>query len=133
MRTLKIVVAAAWAALLTFAIAAWWRSGIALADTPDLLHGWLSEFGVLRAGLVYLPFDAVSYGCGLTSMSQRDFAIGTFLGILPGLISFVLLGGSAAPGVESRLLVLLGAVVFFVLGLVIARWLRASAPAAADP
>jgi uncharacterized membrane protein YdjX (TVP38/TMEM64 family) len=85
--------------------------------------------GVLLMRLVYLPFDAVNYGCGLSSMRHRDYFIGTFLGILPGLVSFVLLGGAASARVEHRLFVFAGALVFFVLGLVLARRLRRLAPA----
>lgn len=213
---LKAAAALVWLALLVGAVTAWLRSGIVMAESPALISEWLAEFGVLRAGLiyvvlytvrplvlfpasvltiasglafgpwlgivftiagenasanlafavarwlggdwmgarrlavlhawdlrirenaltsvllmrlVYLPFDAVNYGCGLTSMRQRDFAIGTFVGILPGLVSFVLLGGAAASGVEDRLLVLLAAIVFFLLGLAIARRLRGRVPA----
>lgn len=39
-----------------------------------------------------ISFDMVSYGAGLTSMSFRTFAVATFLGILPGTISIVLVG-----------------------------------------
>jgi uncharacterized membrane protein YdjX (TVP38/TMEM64 family) len=79
---------------------------------------------VLIMRLILLPFDAVNYGCGLTSMRQRDFAIGTFIGILPALISFVLLGGIGAAGVQNRFqLLMISAVVIF-LGLGIARLLK---------
>ena len=49
---------------------------------------------VLTLRLIMLPFDAVNYGCGLTSVRHRDYALGTFIGILPGLVSFVLAGAS---------------------------------------
>ncbi|MCP5042823.1 MAG: TVP38/TMEM64 family protein [bacterium] len=83
---------------------------------------------VVLMRLVYLPFDAVNYGCGLTSMRQRDFFIGTLLGIMPSLVSFVLLGGAGAAGVEHRLWTFAGAIFFFVFGLVIARVLRNMSP-----
>ncbi len=83
---------------------------------------------VLVMRLVYLPFDAVNFGCGLTSMRHRDYFIGTFIGIIPGMVSFVLLGGSVAANVENRQLVFGSAVVFFVAGLAIARLLRGSTP-----
>lgn len=84
---------------------------------------------------IYLPFDAVNYGCGLTSMRHQDYAIGTFFGILPGLITFVLLGATAsaqATGtigigsimISKRLLILLLSGIFFILGLLIARMLK---------
>lgn len=83
---------------------------------------------VVLMRLLYLPFDAVSYGCGLTSMRQRDFFIGSFVGIMPGLVSFVLLGGTGAAGVEHRLWIFGGAIFFFLLGLIIARALRRLSP-----
>jgi uncharacterized membrane protein YdjX (TVP38/TMEM64 family) len=83
---------------------------------------------VLIMRLIYLPFDAVNYGCGLTSMRQRDFFLGTLLGIMPGLVSFVLLGGAGASGVENRLWIFGGACFFFVFGLLIARALRKKEP-----
>lgn len=45
------------------------------------------------------------------------------------MISFVFFGGAAAEGVEHRLLVFGAGVFFFVLGLILARWLRSTAPA----
>ncbi len=79
---------------------------------------------VLIMRLLYLPFDLVNFVCGLTSMRQLDFAIGTFIGILPALISFVLFGGVAAASNENRMMTLGLAILFFFLGLVIARLFR---------
>ncbi len=79
---------------------------------------------VLIMRLIYLPFDAVNYGCGLTSMKQFDFFIGTLIGILPGLISFVLFGGTASAGQEQRFFIFGSALFFFFLGLIIARLLH---------
>ncbi len=76
---------------------------------------------VLIMRLIYLPFDLVNFACGLTSMRQVDFAIGTFIGILPALISFVLFGGVAAASNENRAMTFSLAIMFFFLGLVIAR------------
>lgn len=79
---------------------------------------------VLVMRLIYLPFDLVNFACGLTSMRQLDFAIGTFFGILPALVSFVLFGGVAAASNQNRFLTLGLAILFFFLGLVIARFVR---------
>ena len=79
---------------------------------------------VLIMRLLMLPFDAVNYGCGLTSMRQRDYAIGTFIGILPALISFVLLGGTGAAGVQNRSLLLVLSILILLLGLAIASYLK---------
>ena len=63
-------------------------------------------------------------GCGLTSIRQRDYAIGTFIGILPSLIGFVLLGGIVASGVQNRALVLILSVLFMLLGFGLAHYLK---------
>lgn len=214
-RVIKPLFSGIWALVIVAAVWGWIRSGLEFGEVPELLDGWLSQFGLFRAALfyvllytvrplvlfpatlltiasgmlfgpwlgilftiigenasanvafriarwlgrswiddrehgrirawdsrirenaitsvllmrlLYVPFDAVNYGCGLTSMRQRDFFIGTFLGILPALVSFVLLGGAGAAGVEHRALLFGSAVFFFVVGLVVARYLRRVAP-----
>jgi len=47
---------------------------------------------VLRAA--YLPFDLVNYGCGLLRVPWWPYFIGTFIGILPPMITFVSFGAS---------------------------------------
>ncbi len=87
---------------------------------------------VLILRLIMLPFDAVNYGCGLTAVRQRDYIIGTFIGILPALIAFVLLGGVGSAGAQNRLWLLFGSVAFLVMGILLARWIgrrEKSAPA----
>lgn len=56
--------------------------------------------------LISLPYDTVSYCCGLTSVSARDFACGTFLGSIPYLASIALMGGAASDHVTSAIVVL---------------------------
>jgi uncharacterized membrane protein YdjX (TVP38/TMEM64 family) len=96
---------------------------------------------VLIMRFIYLPFDGVNYGCGLTAMKHKDYAIGTFIGILPGLITFVLLGGTVSAhasgmvmifglDISERLFVLLLSIFFFILGLAIAKMIRRYAPEA---
>ncbi len=113
-----------------FLLARWFGRGWVEKHESGQLQRWeerLSNNGLLTVlimRLVLLPFDAVNYGCGLTAMRQRDFAIGTFIGILPALISFVLLGGIGASGVQDRLLLLIISIFFLLLGLLVAKWLR---------
>ncbi len=98
--------------------------------STEWLSGWdakLKKNGIITVmtmRLLMLPFDAVNFGCGLTSIHQRDYAVGTFIGILPSLIGFVLLGGIAASGVQNRSLVLSLSVFFMVLGFGIADYLK---------
>ena len=79
---------------------------------------------VMTMRLIMLPFDAVNFSCGLTAIRQRDYAIGTFIGILPSLIGFVLLGGIAAPEVHNRTLVVVLSALFMLLGFGIAHYLK---------
>ncbi|MEI7512901.1 MAG: VTT domain-containing protein [Candidatus Uhrbacteria bacterium] len=67
-------------------------------------RGWVKKYddtlssqgfyAVLAMRVLFFPFDVVSIGCGLTRMSYREYALGTFLGSLPTAISFVVLGQS---------------------------------------
>ncbi len=47
---------------------------------------------VLIMRLLFFPFDVVSFGCGMSRMSFREFALATCLGAAPGTITFVVLG-----------------------------------------
>jgi uncharacterized membrane protein YdjX (TVP38/TMEM64 family) len=74
---------------------------------------------VLTLRLMFLPFDVVGYLSGLCHIRQREFALGTFIGTIPGLATFILLGSSIT---DPRNLIL--ALVFFVLGWVLSRCLK---------
>ena len=52
-------------------------------------------FTVLFARLGYVPFDLVGYCSGMCNIKQKDFALGTLIGTIPGLLSYTLLGSSA--------------------------------------
>ncbi len=113
-----------------FALARWFGRKAVASHISVRMSRWdgkLQQNGlvaVMTMRLIMLPFDAVNFGCGLTSIRHRDFAVGTFIGILPSLVGFVLLGGVAAPGVHNRALVLLLSVLFMLLGFGIARHLK---------
>ncbi|MFQ5561632.1 MAG: TVP38/TMEM64 family protein, partial [Nitrospinota bacterium] len=53
-----------------------------------------SFMGVLFMRLVYLPFDLVNYGCGALGIRWKAYTLATFIGILPGLVTFVSIGAS---------------------------------------
>lgn len=113
-----------------FSLARWFgRNAVASHESVRMSHwdGKLKQNGlvaVMTMRLIMIPFDAVNFGCGLTSIRHRDYAIGTFVGILPSLIGFVLLGGIAAPGVHNRLLVMILSALFMLLGFWIAHYLK---------
>lgn len=60
-------------------------------------------FSVAVFRLINLPYDSVSYCCGVTSVRARDFAIGTFLGSIPYLASIAMLGGAASEHVGQTI------------------------------
>jgi len=79
-------------------------------------NGFMS---VLAMRLMYLPFDLVGYSSGMCGLLQKDFALATFLGTIPGLATFVLLGSAVT---NSKNVIF--ALAFFVLGLVLSKYLK---------
>jgi len=115
---------------LAFLMGRWFGRGTVEKYSGDFFQHWDKKLqenalvAVMTMRLLMLPFDAVNFGCGLTSMRQRDYVIGTAIGILPSLIGFVLLGGVAAAGVNNRFLVLGLSALFMLSGFGLARYLK---------
>jgi len=113
-----------------FILSRWFGRKSVEKHLSEPLNHWdarLKENGliaVLTMRLIMLPFDAVNFGCGLTAVRHRDYAVGTFIGILPSLIGFVLLGGVVAPGVQNRMLVVALSILFMLFGFGIASFLK---------
>jgi uncharacterized membrane protein YdjX (TVP38/TMEM64 family) len=60
--------------------------------------------------LPIIPYGLVNFAAGLTSISFRDYFIGTALGTLPGVLPFVLLGSSGLKTLQTgQVLPLFGA------------------------
>lgn len=74
---------------------------------------------VLTLRLTYFPFDLVGYLSGICNIRQKDFALGTVIGTIPGLTAFVLLGTAIT---DAKNLIL--AFVFLVLGWTLSRWIK---------
>jgi len=65
-------------------------------------RGWLKKYdealshdgflAVLLMRLVYFPFDLVNFGCGISGIPYRQYAVATGLGLLPALITLTVLG-----------------------------------------
>ena len=69
-----------------------------------------------------LPFTAIDYAAGLTSVRTRDYAIGTALGIFPGTVSFVALGAyGTSPGSWPFIVAVAALVLLTAGGLLVAR------------
>lgn len=49
---------------------------------------------VMALRAAYLPFDPVNYGCGLLRVPWWPYFFGTFIGILPPMLTFVSFGAS---------------------------------------
>jgi uncharacterized membrane protein YdjX (TVP38/TMEM64 family) len=115
---------------IAFLIGRWFGRNTVEKHSGGIFQRWDEKLknnalvAVMTMRLIMLPFDAVNFACGLTGMRQRDYAIGTAIGILPSLIGFVLLGGVAAVGVNNRLLILGMSIFFMLLGLGLASYLR---------
>lgn len=56
---------------------------------------------VLTVQCVYLPFDLVNYLAGFLRVGWKRFTLATFLGSLPGIASFVLLGSSVSMNMKT--------------------------------
>jgi len=76
---------------------------------------------VLIMRLIYLPFDMVGILAGMCKIRQIEFALATFIGIIPGVITFVYLGSSFT---EPKSIII--SVVCFVFGILLSRWLKKS-------
>lgn len=71
-------------------------TGTAVGRVDELLRR-RGIFAVLVARLVpVIPFTAVNYTAGLTSVRRRDYVVGTAIGIIPGTIGYVALGAYAS-------------------------------------
>lgn len=72
-------------------------NGVAGSGT---LAGWAERLrantfeAVLLTRLLFLPYDAVNYACGLLRVRATPFIAATAIGTLPGTVAFVLVGSS---------------------------------------
>jgi uncharacterized membrane protein YdjX (TVP38/TMEM64 family) len=88
------------------------RGGPALARL-ELFLARRGLVAVLSMRLVpVVPFGPSSYVAGATALQVRDFAVGTGIGILPGVVVFTVLGGSVGDPTSPAFL---GAVAAFLL------------------
>jgi uncharacterized membrane protein YdjX (TVP38/TMEM64 family) len=83
----------------------WMERLIKGSDRLRTLDDMLAENGVSMVCLLRLspvmPFAATSYALGLSSVSMRDYMLGT-LASLPALLGYVVLGQMAAGGLSSE-------------------------------
>lgn len=101
---------------------------------------------VRRGGLLYMiairlvpfmPYGLLNFAAGLTSVSYRDYLLGTLLGTTPGLLPYVLLGSSGLRAIRTGdVLPFVGALTltgFFIGGTTWYRRQRSRRPKASPP
>lgn len=64
--------------------------------------------------LPVVPFSALNYAFGLSSVRRRDHVIGTAIGVVPGSVAFVALGDSITNPGSTAFLTSLGAVAILI-------------------
>ena len=74
--------------------------------------------------LPIIPYGLVNFAAGLTSIRWRDYLIGTFLGTVPGVLPFVMMGAGFTALSQGNILPLMGA--FALTGMLVggATWYR---------
>lgn len=84
------------------------------------LDEWMAQRGflaVLYARLLpVLPFNALNYVAGVTTVSARDYGLATVIGIVPGTFAYAALGSSLGDPASPEFLGALGLVVLLAVG-----------------
>ncbi|SHF29043.1 TVP38/TMEM64 family protein [Streptoalloteichus hindustanus] len=85
------------------------RGALGRVDALLRRHGWLA---VLQLRLLpVIPFSAVNYACGVTSLRPAHFALGTAVGSVPATVLVVLAGAALDDPTSPGFLVPLGVAV----------------------
>ena len=98
-------------------------------------NGWLKKYdavlcekglyAVFFMRLLFFPFDVMNYGSGMTSISYGQYAIGTFFGMLPAIITLTVLGNAFMnPHAIFTFIVLLVLTVLLVFGIRRSKWVQ---------
>jgi len=74
---------------------------------------------ILLLRLIFVPFDLLGYFAGASNISYKAFALGTIIGIIPGLITVAFLGGSA-----THPLYLIISLIFFIFGIFLSKVIK---------
>ena len=84
-------------------------SGRWQALDAELQRGGLFYMIAIRL-VPFMPYSLLNFAAGLTSVSYRDYLLGTLVGTTPGILPYVLLGSSGLRAVQTGdLIPLLGA------------------------
>jgi uncharacterized membrane protein YdjX (TVP38/TMEM64 family) len=87
--------------VISFWISRWLgRDFVAGSERMQRLDRYVEEHGTITIFILRLlplvSFDAISYAAGLSSISFWRFFVATALGMLPGTLAFVYLGGASS-------------------------------------
>jgi len=112
------IIAATASAIVTYGIGSYLgKDGIVkMTRSYPKSKAWLSRLqeqgfmAVLLLRLSYAPFDIVGYVAGAANVRLINFIVATSIGIIPGTISFVLLGSST----KNTTHLILAAALFFI-------------------
>ena len=66
----------------------------------ELRRGGLFYMVAIRL-VPFMPYGLLNFAAGLTSVSYRDYLLGTLLGTTPGILPYVLLGSSGLRAVRT--------------------------------
>jgi len=117
--TFYTVTAATLASFLPFTLArvfgrellAKWTKGTKI----EVCDRFLAKNGFVTIVLVRMiplfPWDAVNYGAGLCGFRFRSYALATLIGIIPGSLTYNLIGDALGKPLDTSRLTLIGAVV----------------------
>ena len=100
-------------------------SGFVARHAANLRRNGFEAVLVMR--LIYLPYDLVNYLCGFVRVPWLQYATGTLLGVLPGALTFTLLGSvfTSESTTQQRWLLAGFSLAMLLLGLGLSRWLKA--------
>lgn len=96
------------------------RSALDSLDDSLRRRGWLAV-GSLRL-IAPVPFSLVNYACGVSAVRLLPFALATAVGMLPGTMGIVVIGGAIGGEAHPALLLLSGLCVAIGLGGLIVDW-----------
>lgn len=93
------------------------------AIDAEMRQGGLFYMFAIRL-LPIIPYGIVNFAAGLTSIRFRDYFVGTFLGTVPGILPFVMMGAGVQAVTKGNLLPLMCA--FGLAGMLVggAAWYR---------
>ncbi len=90
----KLILALLWLILFLFSLFSWFQSDINLTEIPDVLHRWMSDFGLFKSAAIYITLYTIRplilFPATLLTIAS-GLIFGPWLGIL-----FTIIGENAS-------------------------------------